>query len=157
MTTKRAGSFVCIALSSVLVWSCGRGTSSEETKPATTAAATSDGLVGPLKDDSSNAILSWVDGQVVSDWRAEIEKRDRAIGGYLSDTDDVRAAKYGFRKGQNPQLGWSWFRDYPVGFNGVPFVLFKTILDLDPNDPDPALQRIARIWKHESAIPLGTG
>jgi hypothetical protein len=110
-----------------------------------------------LKDDSSDDIVSWVDGQVVSDWSVEIAKRDRAIDGYLSDTDDVRAAKYGFRSGQNPQLGWSWFRDYPVGFNGVPFVLLKTILDLDPNDPDPALQRIARIWKHESPIPLGSG
>ena len=110
-----------------------------------------------LKDDSSNDIVSWVDGQVVSDWSAEIAKRERAIDGYLSDTDDVRAAKYGFRSGQNPQLGWSWFRDYPVGFNGVPFVLFKTILDLDPNDPDPTLRRIARIWKRESPIPLGTG
>ncbi|HEY6616688.1 MAG TPA: hypothetical protein VIZ32_19280, partial [Vicinamibacterales bacterium] len=93
----------------------------------------------------------------MSDWSAEIAKRERTIDGYLSDTDDVRAAKYGFRKGHNPQLGWSWFRDYPVGFNGVPFVLFKTILDLDPNDPDPTLKRIARIWKHESSIPLGTG
>ena len=155
--TKRVAPFVCIALSSVIVWSCGRSTSNEETKPSPTAAARSGGLVGPLKDDSSNDIVSWVDGQVVSDWSAEIAKRDRAIDGYLSDTDDVRAAKYGFRSGQNPQLGWSWFRDYPVGFNGVPFVLLKTILDLDPNDPDPALQRIARIWKHESAIPLGTG
>ena len=39
----------------------------------------------------------------------------------------------------------------------MPFVLLKTILDLDPNDPNPALQKIARIWKHEAAIPLGTG
>jgi len=148
---------VCIALSSLLVWSCGRGTSSEDTKSTPAATVPSGGLVSPLKDDSSNDILSWVDGQVVSDWSAEIAKRERAIDGYLSDTDDVRAAKYGFRSGHNPQLGWSWFRDYPVGFNGVPFVLFKTILDLDPNDADPTLRRIARIWKHESPIPLGTG
>ena len=157
MTTKRIRPFVCIALSSLLVWSCGRGTSSEDTKGTPVATVPSGGLVSPLKDDSSNDIVSWVDGKVVSDWSAEIAKRERAIDGYLSDTDDVRAAKYGFRTGQNPQLGWSWFRDYPVGFNGVPFVLFKTILDLDPNDPDPTLQRIARIWKHESSIPLGTG
>jgi hypothetical protein len=157
MTTKRIRPFACIALSSLLVWSCGRGTSSEDTKSTPAATVPSGGLVSPLKDDSSNDILSWVDGQVVSDWSAEIAKRERAIDGYLSDTDDVRAAKYGFRSGHNPQLGWSWFRDYPVGFNGVPFVLFKTILDLDPNDADPTLRRIARIWKHESPIPLGTG
>ena len=80
-----------------------------------------------------------------------------AIEGYLNDTDPNRAEKYGFRSGQNPQLAWSWFRDYPVGFNGVPFVLFKTILDLDPEHTDPALQRIARIWKREAAMPLGSG
>ena len=86
MTTKRVGSFVCIALSSALVWSsCGRGPSSEETKPASTANATSGGLVGPLKDDSSNDILSWVDGQAVSDWSAEIAKRDRAIDARLRE------------------------------------------------------------------------
>jgi len=157
MTTKRVPLFVCIALSSLLVWSCGRGTSSDETTSAPAATVPGGGFIEPLKDDSSNDIVSWVDGQVVKDWSAEIAKRDRAIDGYLSDTDDGRAAKYGFRAGQNPQLGWSWFRDYPVGFNGVPFVLLKTILDLDPNDPDPALQKIARIWKHEAAVPLGSG
>ena len=94
-----------------------------------------------LKDDSSDDIVSWVDGQVVTDWSAEIAKRERAIDGYLNDTDPGRAAKYGFRSGQNPQLGWSWFRDNPVGFNGVPFVLFKTILDLDPNHPEPDAAR----------------
>ena len=114
MTTKRIRPFVCIALSSLLVWSCGRGTSSEDTKGTPVATVPSGGLVSPLKDDSSNDIVSWVDGQVVSDWSAEIAKRERAIDGYLSDTDDVRAEKYGFRKGHNPQLGWSWFRDYPV-------------------------------------------
>ena len=95
------------------------------------------------KDDSSEDIMSWVDGQVVTDWAAEIAKRDRAIDGYLNDADPDHAAKYGFRSGQNPQLAWNWFRDNPVGFNGVPFVLFKTILDLDPEsrEPDAAQDR----------------
>jgi hypothetical protein len=60
--------------------------------------------VAPLKDDTSEAIVSWVDGKVVTDWAAEIEKRDRAIDGYLDDTDPGRAATYGFRSGQNPRL-----------------------------------------------------
>ena len=81
MTTKRIRPFACIALSSLLVWSCGRGTSSEDTKSTPAATVPSGGLVSPLKDDSSNDILSWVDGQVVSDWSAEIAKRDRAIDG----------------------------------------------------------------------------
>ena len=101
--------------------------------------------------------MSWVDGQVVTDWPAEIAKRERAIDGYLNDTDPGRAEKYGFRSGQNPRLAWSWFRDNPVGFNGVPFVLFKTILDLDPNHENPTLRAIARIWKREAIVPAGSG
>ena len=148
------GRLACIPLLSLLVCSCGRDTGTEAPAQATPAAG---GLVGPLENDKSDEIVSWVDGQVVSDWAAEIGKRDRAIEGYMNDADPMRAEKYGFRSGQNPQLAWSWFRDYPVGFNGVPFVLFKTILDLDPNDRNPALQRIARIWKHESTMPIGSG
>ena len=120
-------------------------------------AVSNDGLVAPLKDDSSEEIVSWVDGEVVRDWPAEVEKRDRAINGYLNDADPAHAEKYGFRSGQHPRLAWSWFRDNPVGFNGLPFVLFKTILDLDPNHSNPTLREIARIWKREAAIPLGSG
>jgi hypothetical protein len=113
--------------------------------------------VSPLKNDTSEEIVSWVDGQVVTDWAAEMTKRERAFDGYLNDTDPVRAEKYGFRSGQNPRLAWSWFRNNPVGFNGVPFVLFKTILDLDPNHQNPTLRAIARIWKREASVPAGSG
>jgi mono/diheme cytochrome c family protein len=113
--------------------------------------------VAPLKDDTSEEIVSWVDGKVVTDWAAEMTKRERAIDGYLNDADPARAEKYGFRSGQNPRLAWSWFRNNPVGFNGVPFVLLKTILDLDPNHQDPTLRAIARIWKHEATVPAGSG
>ncbi len=40
--------------------------------------------------------MSWVDGQVVTDWAAEIAKRERAIDGYLNDTDPGRAADVRF-------------------------------------------------------------
>ena len=144
----------CIPLLSLLVCSCGRDAATEADVKTTSPTA---GLMGPPENDKSEDIVSWVDGQVITDWAAEIGKRDRAIEGYLNDADPARAEKYGFRSEQNPQLAWSWFRDYPVGFNGVPFVLFKTILDLDPNDPNTALQRIARIWKHQSTMPIGSG
>ena len=130
----------------------GTGEAQEYRSPSGTAGA---GLVTAPENDTSTQIVSWVDRQVISDWPAEIRKRDRAIEGYLSDADPDRATKYGFRKGQTPQLAWNWFRDNPVGFNGVPFVLFKTILDLDPNDANPTLRTIARIWKHE--VPDGSG
>ena len=137
MLINRIRVIVCVALVAMAA-ACGRTTPAEEgSKSAAPVAA---GLVAPLKDDSSNDIVSWVDGQVVKDWSAEITKRDQALNGYLNDDDPGRAEKYGFRSGQNPRLAWSWFQDYPVGFNGVPFVLFKTILDLDPNHKDPTLQ-----------------
>ncbi|HEY7289737.1 MAG TPA: cytochrome c [Vicinamibacterales bacterium] len=120
---------------------------------AKTANARPAGLVGPLADDSSADILSWVDGKPVTDWSAEIAKRDQAVQGYLNDDDAGHAEKYGFRSGQTPRLAWDWFRNNPVGFNGVPFVLLKTILDLDPNHHDPSLRAIARIWKRQPTAP----
>src|SRR5687768_12389893 len=80
----------------------GGGTNAPEYKAA--ADANKAGFVAPLQDDTAEAIMSWVDGEVVTDWRAEIAKRDRAIAGYLNDSDPARAAKYGFRSGQHPQL-----------------------------------------------------
>ena len=110
--------------------------------------------MAPLEDDASEEIVSWVDGQTVTDWASEVAKRDRAIEQYISDADPGRAEKYGFRKGQHPQMAWSWFLDHPVGFNGVPFVLLKTILDLAPNHPNPTLRTIARIWHREAIVPV---
>jgi hypothetical protein len=112
-------------------------------------------LVGPLENDKAEHIVSWVDGQAVTDWPTEIAKRDRAIEGYLNDTDPKHAEQYGFRSGQNPQLAWDWFRNSPIGFGGVPYVLFKTILDLDPDSDNPTLRAIARVWKHEAIVPSG--
>jgi hypothetical protein len=133
------------------------GPANESRQTVAERAATETGLVSPLKDDTSDQIVSWVDGQVVTDWAAETAKRQRAIDGYLDDTDPVRAEKYGFRSGQNPQLAWHWFRNNPVGFNGVPFVLFKTLLDLDPDHENPTLRTIARIWKREAIVPSTAG
>jgi hypothetical protein len=150
----------CIAFSVVLlaVALCGcRDAAEQDPEYAAATARATQGLVGPLENDTSEDIVSWVDGQVVRDWSAEIEKRDRAIAGYLDDADPAHAEKYGFRSGQHPRLAWSWFSDYPVGFNGVPFVLFKTILDLDPNHSNPTLRTVARIWKREAVFPVGAG
>jgi hypothetical protein len=157
MSIHRNHRLFSIALVSVAVCACSSGPANENREYAAAAGGANAGLVSPLKDDSSEDIVSWVDGQVVTDWAAETVKRDRAIEGYLDDADPVRAGKYGFRSGQNPRLAWSWFRDNPVGFNGVPYVLFKTILDLDPNHENPTLRAIARIWKREAIVPAGSG
>ncbi len=144
------------SIAAVAVCACS-GPANESRQTVAERAANQSGLVSPLKDDTSDQIVSWVDGQVVTDWAAEIAKRERAIDGYLDDADPARAEKYGFRSGQNPQLAWSWFRNNPVGFNGVPFVLFKTILDLDPDHENPTLRTIARIWKREAIVPSTAG
>jgi len=144
--------FVCAA-----VCACNRGRATENPQYAAAAQRAEARLVGPLRNDTSEEIVSWVDGQVVTDWTAEIQKRQRAIDGYLNDADPQHAQQYGFRSGQTPQMAWRWFRDNPVGFNGVPFVLFKTILDLDANHQNPTLRAIARIWKHEAIVPSGSG
>jgi hypothetical protein len=112
-----------------------------------------DGPLLPPREDTCDAIVSWVDGQPVADWAVEIAKRDLAIERYLNDSDPERAKKYGFRSGQTPRLAWDWFQNNPIGFNGVPFVLLKTILDLDPNHENPTLRAIARIWKREAVVP----
>ena len=146
-----------IALCAVAASACGGGPETANPEYVAAASRAEAGLVAPLQDDSGAAIMSWVDGQVVTDWAAEVAKRERAIDGYLNDTDPVRAEKYGFRSGHHPQLAWSWFLDNPVGFNGVPFVLFKTILDLDPDHDNPTLRTLARIWKREPMVPSAAG
>ena len=137
----------------------GAGACSRDETPAQSGyvRGTAAGFVAPLESDTSSDIVSWVDGQIVTDWTSEIAKREKAIEGYLNDDDPARAEKYGFRAGQTPRLAWDWFRDNPVGFNGVPFVLFKTILDLSPDHENATLRTLARIWKRQAPIPQGTG
>src|SRR5258707_463978 len=90
------------ALCAAGLYACSSGPATDQTNYPTTTSAPREatGLVGPLKDDSDDHIISWVDGQIVKDWGAEAEKRNRAIERYLDDTDPGRAATYGFRSGQ---------------------------------------------------------
>lgn len=146
-----------LAVTAAAACACSRGPANENPDYPALSGAAGATLLAPPTDDTSEQIVSWVDGQVVTDWASEVAKRDRAIEGYLDDTDPGRARTYGFRSGQNPQLAWNWFRYNPVGFNGVPYVLFKTILDLDPNHDNQTLRTIARIWKREAVVPARSG
>lgn len=146
-----------LTLLAVMLVTAGACSRDEAPQPGTYVRGTTADFVAPLSDDSSADLVSWVDGQVVTDWTAEVAKREKAIDGYLNDDDPGRAAKYGFRSGQTPRLAWDWFRDNPVGFNGVPYVLFKTILDLSPDHENATLRTLARIWKRQAPLPQGTG
>jgi hypothetical protein len=148
---------LCTVLFAAVACACSRGGDTQPAGSRDLPRVAGGAVVAPSADDTSDQILSWVDGQAVTDWATEISKRDLAIEQYLNDTDPARAQQYGFRSGQHPQLAWSWFRDNPVGFNGVPFVLFKTLIDLDPNHQNPTLRRIARIWKREAIVPVPAG
>src|SRR5688500_14706812 len=48
------------------------------------------GAIAPPAQDTSDQIVSWVDGQAVTDWASEIRKRDEAIDRYLNDADPGR-------------------------------------------------------------------
>ena len=148
---------VALLATSLLLSACSRDTPYDKANKYDGKDGGKGALLSPIDDDSSGDIVSWVDGKAITDWNAEIGKRDAAIDGYLNDADPAHAAKYGFRTGQTPRLAWDWFRNNPVGFNGVPYVLFKTLIDLDPNHPDPALRTIARVWKRQAAVPYGSG
>jgi hypothetical protein len=156
MSTHQLVWRVSVAIAAAAACACGSPT--KDSTAYVPAAGSADGtFVAPPPPDTGAQIVSWVDGQVVTDWPSEVAKRQRAIEEYLNDTDPARAEKYGFRSGQTPRLAWSWFRNNPVGFNGVPYVLFKTFLDLDPNHENPALRAVARIWKRETTVPGAAG
>ena len=148
---------ITVLILALAVAACHRQAGYDAPEYKNAADAAKSGVVAPLQDDSALDIMSWVDGMPVTDWNAEIQKRERAIQAYLNDADAERAAKYGFRSGQNPKMAWDWFNNNPVGFNGVPYVLLKTIFDLDANDPNPALRNIARIWKRRATVPAAAG
>ena len=65
-------------------------------------------------------------------WKTERDRRRRVIDRYLSIEDADCAKKLGFSPDQNPKLAWEYFTRHPIGYGGVPLVLLKTLLSLDP-------------------------
>ena len=62
----------CILLVAIFVCACTRGPANENREYAAVAERVNAGLVAPLKNDTSEEIVSWVDGHAVSNWAAEI-------------------------------------------------------------------------------------
>ncbi len=87
-----------------------------------------------LDSGTSDGFVSWVDRQPITDWNAEIKKRDKAIYQYLNVNDPATSGKYGFSNNHTPATAWKWFEESPVGFGGLPFVLWKTITFLEDRD-----------------------
>ena len=115
MSTKTSGmatfrtlkrSFIAVG---VALLACGGAPSAENPEYAAAASRAEAGLVAPLRDDTSEDIVSWVDGQVVTDWAAEIAKRQRAIDGYLNDE----------RSGPRREVRFSQRTESPAGLELV--------------------------------------
>ena len=89
-----------------------------------------------------------------SNWEEEKIRREDELYNFLSDTDLNRAKAYMFDEGHTPALAWNWFDQHPIGYGGVPYVLLKTLLSLDPaTETNPHLLTLAKIWKKKSVIP----
>ena len=67
MPTRRRYWRVSIVVAATLACAC-RGPAKSSQADAPRTAAPDGGLVRPLQDDSSEQIVSWVDGQIVTDW-----------------------------------------------------------------------------------------
>src|SRR5262245_40247553 len=106
MVMHRKRDAVYLVLLLVVLSACGSNSQDKKYEPERAQRSVESGLVAPLQNDTRPEIVSWVDGQVVTDWPAEITKRDAAIERYLNDADAGHAAKYGFRSGQTPQMAW---------------------------------------------------
>lgn len=80
-------------------------------------------------------------------WAAERALREQHQADYLNDTT-VRRSKTDAPDRvpwYNNRLGYEWFADYPLGVNGVPFVLLRAVIEVFPE-----------IWKgHGSLGDLG--
>src|SRR5688500_4925960 len=62
------------ALALLIAWGCGDTGRSAAPEYTTAAQRAEAGLVAPLAEDPDNDIRSWVDGQTVTDWPAEIAR-----------------------------------------------------------------------------------
>jgi predicted small lipoprotein YifL len=70
---------ITVLVLAVALAACGRKAGYDAPEYKAAADAAKSGFVAPLQDDSAADIMSWVDGAPVTDWNAEIQKRERDI------------------------------------------------------------------------------
>jgi hypothetical protein len=73
----------CGVLATLVAAAGACGSSARQAPPAAYVepARSADPVIVPPLPDDGDAITSWVDGEPVTDWRAEIGKRERALAG----------------------------------------------------------------------------
>jgi hypothetical protein len=82
-------------------------------------------------------------------WVAERELRMQRQADYLNDTTVKRVKTDAPDRAPwyNNRLGYTWFKDSPLGVNGVPYVLLRAVIEVFPE-----------IWKGEGSLGnLGFG
>ena len=138
---------LCLAaLLTAVVCACSNGPANQTREYAGPAGTGSGGLVGPLKDDTSEQIVSWVDGQVVTDWRRNGE-RERPFG--ISTTPIPRREMlFG---SQIPEVAGT---DSGNPVSSTCRSCCSHDFDLDPNHENRARAPL-RIWKRQAIVPAG--
>ena len=75
MSIPKNPRLVSVALAAALaVCGCRQEPANESREYPDKATTANGGLVGPVKDDTSAEIVSWVDGQPVADWAGSAEE-----------------------------------------------------------------------------------
>ena len=156
--TDRTRSIACMVLLALAACACSRGTDTPPAESRDVPRTLGGPVVAPLADDTSDQIVSWVDGQAVTDWAAEIAKRERAIEQYLNDTDPARAEQYGFRERPESAAGLELVPRQPgrLQRRAVRACSRRCSISI-PTMPNPTLRTIARIWKREAIVPVPGG
>ncbi|SFI35111.1 hypothetical protein [Nitrosomonas sp. Nm34] len=88
-------------------------------------------------------------GQQARSWDEERAQREQQQATYIKDTTVKRIETDGETRESwySNQLGYEWFKVYPLAFNGVPYVLLRAIIEVYPE-----------IWKGEGSLGnLGFG
>lgn len=82
-------------------------------------------------------------------WAEERAKREQQQAAYLNDGTQrrVKTDAPDRKPWYSNSLGYAWFKDYPLGVNGVPYVLLRAVIEVFPE-----------IWKGEGSLGnLGFG
>jgi hypothetical protein len=102
---------------------------------------------GSGQADPPNHPVAPADVPVSADWTQQRQARNRAYLGYLKDKS----------------VGYDWFANFANGNDGVPFILLRSLPDLDPDTFGPAEEKFAKFGyffdpnEPDRPLPRGLG